>query len=403
MPTPPLSDALALEAAEAFRTHGTKGEAARALGLDRATYRNRLNHAAKRGMLGFSSILPGFEVKQTAAQIDGVWVQQRPEPGEEFETPAGHVVKGVSALVDETGRVRQQWIKTRQDQYDLETTLAAIKEAFEGYVPSAPLREAPAESHPDLLTLYPLADWHLGMYAWQQETGENWDLKLGEKKIGEAMHDLVSRSPQSATGIVLGGGDLIHSDNQQNRTARSGNALDVDGRYPKVVGVACRLIANTVELVLQRHESVVVRILPGNHDEHTSVAVAYHAAAWFRNEPRVTVDLDPSLFWWHRFGKCFLGATHGHTIKLRDMPLLMASRRAEDWGKSKFRYVHGFHIHHKEMTATESKGVITESHQAPIPKDAWHFGAGYEAARSVSSITYHREDGECGRSRVVVR
>jgi len=114
------------------------------------------------------------------------------------------------------------------------------------------------------------------------------------------------------------------------------------------------------------------------------------------------IRLDPSLFWWHRFGKCFLGATHGHTIKLREMPLLMASRRAEDWGKSKFRYIHGFHIHHKEMTATENKGVITESHQTPIPKDAWHFGAGYEAARSVSSITYHQEFGEVSRSRVAI-
>ncbi len=116
----------------------------------------------------------------------------------------------------------------------------------------------------------------------------------------------------------------------------------------------------------------------------------------------MTVDADPSLFFWHRFGKVLLGATHGHTVKLKDMATIMAHRRAEDWGATKFRYCHGFHVHHHSKFATEGGGVISESHQAPVPKDAWHFGAGYISDRSMQSITYHQERGEVGRVRVAI-
>ncbi len=109
--------------------------------------------------------------------------------------------------------------------------------------------------------------------------------------------------------------------------------------------------------------TVLVRILPGNHDEHASVAVAYYLLALYRNEPRVTVDIDPSLFWWYRFGSVFLGATHGHTVKMNQMPMIMASRKADDWGKSKFRHIHTFHIHHSSKVATEGDGCICESHK----------------------------------------
>jgi hypothetical protein len=92
-----------------------------------------------------------------------------------------------------------------------------------------------------------------------------------------------------------------------------------------------------------------------------------------------------------------LAATHGHAAKLGKMPEIMAHRRAEDWGKTKFRYAHGFHYHHAEKTVTEGAGVICECHQAPIPQDAWNYGEGFCSGRSVQTITYHKDKGERGR------
>jgi len=226
------------------------------------------------------------------------------------------------------------------------------------------------------------------MFAWGKEVGNDWDLQIAEKTIGATVEEVIQRSPRSGHGIILGGGDLMHADNKRNETA-NGTPQDVDGRYEKVVDTATRLMVRTIDAALMRFGYVVVRILKGNHDEHASVAISYFLKAWYRNEVRVS----------GRFGQVLLGATHGHTIKIEKMPSIMAHRRAADWGSTKYRYVHGFHLHHSAKFATEGNGVISEIHQAPIPQDGWHYGSGFLSGRSIQAITYHKETGEKGRVR----
>lgn len=403
MPTPRLSDELAREAAEAYRAHHKSWDAAsKALGIPRNTFAGRLRIASERGMLlDEKPAMPGYRISRVADGPRGRTTEQKPEHGDAFSVPAGHVVKGVSALVDADGREVVKWIKTKEGIFDPTTLVEWIKGAFADVEPAAP---APAPPTPadDLLTLIPVADWHIGMFAWGKEVGQNWDLKIAESTIGRGIEDAIARSPSSSNAVVLGGGDLLHADNKLNQTAASGNALEVDGRYQKVLMAASRLAVRTVDAALRHNGHVTVRILPGNHDEHSAVAVAYFLLAWYRNEPRVTVDVDPSLFFWFRFGRVMLGATHGHTVKIGRMPGIMAHRRAEDWGLTRFRYVHGFHLHHSAKTATEGEGVITEIHQAPIPQDAWHYGSGFLSGRSLQAITYHREFGDIGRVRVAI-
>jgi predicted phosphodiesterase len=404
----PLTEEELLAAVAAHRQYGSERAAAKAMGLPRTTFKRRLARAAERGLLDFEPVLPGFQLSKTTTVYDKEgevvreFVQQKPERGENFAVPNGHVVKGVSAFVDGDGREIAKWIKTREGAIDPTQVVEWIKEAFTDFQPAAVPVDPPAEAAEDLLTLIPLADWHLGMYAWHEETGENWDLKIAERVIGRAIESVVMRSKPSGTAVVLGLGDLLHSDTNKNVTALSNNPLQVDGRYQKVVLAACRLVERTVDVARRRHERVVVRILPGNHDEHACIAVAYFLLALYRNEPRVSVDIDPSLFWWFRFGEVMLGATHGHTVRMNETPQIMAHRRAEDWGKTKFRYIHGGHLHHKEKTAAEGGGCITEIHQAPVPQDAWHFGKGFLSGRSVQAITYHRAFGEHDRVRETI-
>ena len=404
-----LSDELAAEAAQTYLAHGgNQTRAARALNISRGAFQNRIEVAARRGLLGTEPVLPGFRISKTTSVTDQdgnvvrEFVQQRPEAGGAFEMPEGHVLKGVSALVDANGNVIQEWRKTKEGEIDPLKVAEWLKEAFAGYKLAAKPVKAPKAASEDLLTLIPCNDWHVGMFSWGKEVGENWDLKIAERTIGDAIEDTIARSPASAEGIVLGGGDLLHSDNNENKTAKSGNVLQVDGRYQKVIGVAARIMVRTVDAALRRHQHVTVRVLQGNHDEHSSVAIGYFLLAWYRNEPRVMVDVDPSLFFWFRFGGVMLGATHGHTVKIREMPGIMAHRRAEDWGATKWRYIHGFHVHHSSKVATEGNGVICETHQAPIPQDAWHYGSGFLSGRSLQAITYHRAFGEIGRVRTAI-
>lgn len=388
------------------RLRSARGEAGSVELIERRATKTDLRQA-ETGELGFAPVLPGYALKQTSTQFDASgavereWIQQTKAPGEKFEVPAGHTIKGVSALIDAKGRELAKWVKTREGGSP-DDLVSIIKGAFDDYTPAATSTPAPHQVSDEMLTLIPCADWHVGMYAWGLETGINWDLKIAEDVIGRGVEEAIERSPRCGKAIVLGGGDLLHADNGENRTARSGHTLDVDGRYEKVIAVASRLMVRTVDAALRRHGEVIVRILKGNHDEHAATAIAYFMKAWYRNEPRVTVDVDPSLFFWHRFGSVMLGATHGHMVKIKDMASIMAHRRAPDWGVTRFRYVHGFHLHHSSKLVSEGEGVISEIHQTPTPQDAWHFGSGFLSGRSIQSITYHQRYGEISRARVAI-
>jgi hypothetical protein len=349
-------------------------EIARTLGLTKSTITYRLKQAAKRGLLG---------------------------PNEQPVLP-GYKITGISTLTDANGDVKAQWVKTKEGESDPLEVAELLKDAFQDYETKREPTPVPDLVARELLTLLPVNDLHLGMFAWGRETEQNWDLKIAERVLGAAYEDVIARSPASGTGVVLVGGDLFHSDNNRNRTEKNGNPLDVDGRYPKVMEAAGKLVVKACDAMLARHGKLVIRVLPGNHDTHSAVAVTYFLLAWYREDPRVFVDTDPSLFWWYRFGRVMFGSTHGHEAKITQMPSIMAHRRAEDWGKTKFRYVHGFHLHHTAKYATEGQGVISEIHQAPIPQDAWHFGSGFLSGRSVQAITYHEDYGEVGRVRGAV-
>lgn len=398
----PPSDDVLLAAVNAVRLHGTQVAAAQALGLSRGGLQDRLRQAARRGLTGTNPVMPGYYISQTTiTPSGGKFIQQKPEHGDEFEMLPGHVVKGESALLDADNRIIQKWVKTKEGELSPDAIADILKRAFDEVEPARP-SPLPHRSNSDLLTLVPCNDWHINLLVWGKESGENWDLGIAETIIGQGIDDAIDRSPLSAVAVVLGGGDLLHADNNENRTSKSGNPLDADSRYQKGLEVALRLKVRTIDRALEKADQVIVRILPGNHDEYASIAVAYYLLAYYRYEPRVTVDVDPSLFWWFTWGQVLLGATHGHTVKPEQMASIMAHRRAEDWGRTKFRYVHSFHLHHKRQYATEGGGVITEVHQAPVPQDAWHFSSGFLSGRSLQTISYHRSFGEISRVRVAM-
>ncbi len=273
-----------------------------------------------------------------------------------------------------------------------------IREALDGYKPPAKFPPAPKTTDADLATVYVCADWHVGLLSWKKETNHNYDLKIGKQTIEAAMTRLIQSTPNSKQAVVLGLGDLLHSDNYAGMTAQSKNILDVDGRWPRVLSTATQLILFTIDLALQKHESVLVRILPGNHDEQSAIAVTLAVSMYYRNNPRVTVDDDAGRFWWWAWGKVFLGATHGDKAKMKDLPLIMAARNPEAWGKTRFRSIYTGHIH--TQYGIEMNGVTVESFQTPVAPDAWHVNQGYGANRSVQAITHHKDQGEIMRQKV---
>lgn len=404
MAPPRVPDGILRETVAIYTANGeNQMAAAAAIGITRSALQNRLMRAAERGFMGTRAVLPGFGIKQTSEQLgpDGElqrqWVKQVRDSGEPFAVPDGHVVKGVSALTDAGGNVIQQWVKTRVD--DSAVALNAIKEVFDGYTAPIILPE-PTDNKPDILTVYPIADLHLGMYAWAQEAGADYDLDTAAELLQSSMCDLVMRSAPSETAIVLDLGDYFHADNSQNRTARSGNALDVDTRYAKVVRVGVELVVHCIELALQKHRRVIYRKLPGNHDDETSLMLAVALSAWFRNHDRVTIDTNPSRFFMYRHGQCLIAATHGDMLKMADMGGYMAAQWPKDWGETVYRYAYTGHVHSERVRS--APGVRLESFNTIAAKDAWNAGMGFTSPRNMVAITLDKVRGETGRLTVAV-
>lgn len=360
-----------IEALEALKHHGSCKKAADALGIAKTTLWERARRAESRN--------------------DGGSFSGR--------TPAGYFIHQATPLYDANGEKLLEWVRYRIEDDGHMAMMQAIRDEFSDIRRVKPL-PAPKTCNSDLLTVYPIVDHHTGLFAWAQETRDaDFDLGIAIELLQGTMTQLVSTSPASQTAVIISMGDFVHSDTVLNKTIRSNNILDVDGRWSKVMRSSVRLLINCVDTALQVHQRVIVRMLPGNHDDMAAHTLAIALSCQYEHEPRVVVDLDPSLFWIYEWGTTMIGATHGHTCREQDVPGLMANLEKEMWGRTDYRYAYMGHLHHRK--ANEQNGVYVETFQTLSPKDAWAAGR-YTANRSMTGITYHKARGEVERRMINV-
>lgn len=345
--------------------------------------------------------------------------------------PEGHELGGVSRLTDAKGQTQAEWSKTRVAGADeppvpipesflldkssvmrrgdgstvvewssyrrdaverWDAVKAAITEHVKEYVrPAKPLRLVKAGTDDDLLVVYPLGDPHIGMLAWAQEVGESFDLRIANRELCECMRQLVARSPASSEAIVPNLGDFFHADDPSNRTPKSGNRLDVDGRAGKVGRVGLAIFRTIVDAALTKHAHVKVRTLPGNHDPSSCFWLVEFMRATYANEPRVTVEDGFNPYQYDVFGKNLLGWAHGDGSKLEALGEIMATDVPALWGAAAHRYWNTGHVHH--WSQKELRGCVVDTHRTLAGRDQWHHHSGYRSGRALKAIAYHREYG----------
>lgn len=315
--------------------------------------------------------------------------------------PEGYSVKGTSTLYNADGEVAAQWVKSQAtDEQRQQAQREFVEELVElaNYKPKIRVT-APKRSDSEIMVGYPLGDHHFGMYAHAAETGADYDLKIATDALVSAVDDLVSRSPPAEEALFANLGDALHMDSRANRTPNSGHALDVDTRYSKVARTAAFGIAHAVHRLLERHQRVRVVNVPGNHDQDSATWLSLVLEAWFRNEPRVTVEVSPAVFLFHQFGMNMLCLTHGHTIKMDEIPGTMAAYQPIMWGATKYRVAWIGHWHHKQRLAQkEGRGATVEGFGVLPPNDAFGASLGVKAQREMHAIIFKRSGGEIGRT-----
>ena len=364
---------------EAVLKHGSITRAADATGVTR------------------SAIQRAIKCVRTNAAIQGY----APEHNMVHTAPEGFSVVGTTTLHHEEKGQVMQWVRTkvnREQQAEIAKEFTqALADGVRGKAKPIPKPKCKLK---DCLTLYPMGDPHFGLHAWGEEVGEDYDLKIAMRNNQVANEKISLASPDTKIAIILNVGDFFHSDNQQNRTAKSGAALDVDGRLHKVVRVGTESIRYKIDLALAKHEKVIVRNDMGNHDEILSQMLSMILDAYYHKEKRVEIDISPNHYWYYEFGKNLLGSTHGDTIKMEALGEIMAHDMPEAWGRTQFRNWFTGHIHHKKVQ--EFRGCQVESFNTLAARDAWNHKSGYRAKRNMQSIVYHKEYGEQERHTISI-
>lgn len=312
-------------------------------------------------------------------------------------TPEGMFVKGLSSLYDSEGNLKAQWVKSATDQSrQIEILLDRIENGCNGFKPFKPTA-ARRRSNDNLLSLLTITDFHLGMYAYEAETGDDWDINIARDVFLNAIHQMVNAAPVSRVGMLNQLGDFLHWDGLLAVTPMSGHVLDADTRYEKLVDLSMEIMAQAVKIMLKKFPEVHVIQAEGNHDMAGSVWMRKHMKHIFANEPRVTVDDSAIHCYAYLHGETMLGFHHGHKVKLASLPKLFSSepRFRAMWGKAKTTYIHSGHYHSEKVI--EDGGAIAEQHPTLAGRDAYAARGGWVSQRGAKMITYDKIDGEIHR------
>jgi len=368
MPAQPLSEDVLRETVEALQQYGTETEAAAALGMPRSTFQARVRAAAARGFAPGhfeSGVAPGYAMGK-------VTIQRGP-----------------------TGNVERTWERQSPDREAMRAAMLEVVEALKEDLPKAEAITAPGLVNADLCNLYTFTDYHLGMYAWHNEGGADWDLAIAERVLLGAMRAMVEQSPAAHAAVINIQGDFLHTDGKLPLTPASKNILDADSRYPKIRRSAIRLIRELVRMSLERHNDVHLIIAEGNHDEEGAGWLSDLFAVHYEDEPRLRVNDSDLPFYVFQWGETMLGVHHGHKVKNEQLPLLFAAQFPETWGATRRREIHCGHRHHRDEK--EYNGVTVVQHPTLAARDAYAARGGWIADRAAQAITYHKRFGQVGR------
>jgi hypothetical protein len=240
-------------------------------------------------------------------------------------------------------------------------------------------------------------DLHVGMLAWAEETGEDYDSAIATSLAERATVRLL----QLAAGfrfervLIPLGNDLLHTDRMLDgkggQTAR-GTAQDVDTRRGKMTRAGIQLAIRLIDMARELAPVEVV-IIPGNHDTETMPMLGEVLAAWYRLDDAVTVRNSPAPRQLVTYGASILGLCHGHEGKTSELPLIMAAEWPAEYAAATHRAWHIGHLHREGEWVEEHGRVRVCTLPSLAARDSWHALKGYGHVRAMKAHVWHRDHG----------
>lgn len=309
--------------------------------------------------------------------------------------PDMYKVKGVSTYYDKEGNKAGQWVKSTLDEEKYRESMLVAIEAFKDEIPRIPPIVKYEHGLEHLLNCYVITDYHMGMLSWHEETGADWDLKIAENILIQWFQQAIAQSPPAKYCVFSQLSDFLHFDGMDAVTPASKHLLDVDSRFAKLVRVAIRCLRQVIDMLLAKHEHVHIIMADANHDPVSQIWLREWFSVFYENEPRITVDRNPSPYNAYEFGNTALFFHHGHKRKVENVSEVFAALYREMFGRTKYAYAHMGHMHHLHIK--ENSLMIVDQHRTLAANDAYAARGGYISGRDAKVITYSREFGEVSR------
>ena len=292
-------------------------------------------------------------------------------------------------------------MKTKADDSLLEAIeeyTEKLAKRVEGKAEATPLKTISTDK--ELVVAYVNTDLHLGQYSWDEETGANVNAEIVHANTLKANELLVSTTPEAKLGLLVDLGDTLHAGNDSNRT-KSGHELDVDTRHARIFEMLVDMKIKMIDTLLTKHEEVRYVTVAGNHSDLVAHYLVAMLKAYYKNEPRFSVDDGVTLHKYFKFGEVLLGFHHGHATPMNRLPEVMVWDRKEDISTTTYRYWLTGHVH--KDSVIDNPIARIESFRNNTKNDAWAAGAGFRGLKQTVAITYHKELGEISRNIVPIK
>jgi hypothetical protein len=317
-----------------------------------------------------------------------------PEQGFDPPTVPPGFVLDKSTVHAKDGMTVQRWDRVSADKEAArEAVLNAISEACVA-LPALPSVSTPKSADEDLLTLYTIADLHVGLYSWGRESGEDYSTAKAKELLWACFGQMIESSPKSEMCCIASLGDFMHFCGLISETCESHNTLDADSRYQKMAEITLDLHMWMVESALKKHKAVHLICEEGNHDRDAVPWLRVAMTSIFRNNKRVTVDDSPAPYHGFLFGDNMIATHHGHKKKDKALGEFFAAdpRFRKMWGAAKRTYVHTGHLH--SQSVNELPGAIVERHPTLAARSSYESRGGWVSQRAAKSKVYHKTKGE---------
>jgi hypothetical protein len=359
---------------------------------------------ASRRMLTKEEVIAQFRVDMTQWEVERFKVKT--SEGYRKDRKVRWVVKDGSVLegdVDDSGKmlvvplyhIEVRFVRKTEEirgRLALEDLIAEAKAAAPRFSPIKTVR-----SKDGMLYEIGMPDLHFGRLTWDEESGENYDIRIARAMVRQVLGELLGFAAMfKIERILLPLGNDFFNVNSREETTTHGTRQQEDTRWQKTFR-AGRLMAVEMIDACAAVAPVDVVIMPGNHDEERIFYLGDALSCWYHATKRVQVDNRAVKRKYYTFGANLIGLTHGYYEKVKSLPALMPLEVPDLWAASRFREWHTGDKHHKEdlvHKTDENLGVVVRILRSLAPADAWTFDKGFVGAlHAAEGFLWHPENG----------